>query len=74
VNDGIKWVHVKEGKTQICRIFPNVSLFKNQEANYLLNRQITKTDKNKICGQAWDLIISPKQPLSASALIHTSAN
>lgn len=36
----------KERKNTICRIFPNVNLFKNQEVNYLPHRQVTKAEKN----------------------------
>lgn len=35
-------------ENSICSIFPNVSLFKNQEANYLLHRKVTKTEKKKM--------------------------
>lgn len=38
----------REKENTICRIFPNVNLFKNQEANYLLHRQVTKAEKKNV--------------------------
>jgi len=49
MNGRIKWVNEeKRGKNTICRIFPNVNPFKNQEANYLLHRQVTKAEKKNM--------------------------
>ena len=60
LNGRIKWVNEKgEGKYSLQNL-SKCSTSLNQEANYLLHRQLTKAEKKKY-GQSWGLIISPKQ-------------